>query len=67
MSAARKYVYLYTGGAAVPKDVTHVRVDESVTIISDRAFMDCQIIFSAMVTIYHIGRVDNTHLLSEGF
>jgi hypothetical protein len=41
MSAARKYVYLYTGGAAVPKDVTHVRVDESVTIISDRAFMDC--------------------------
>ena len=37
----RNSVYLYTGGNAVPKDVTHVRVDESVTIIPDVAFMHC--------------------------
>ena len=35
-------VYIYNGVDEVPEDVTHVRVDPSVTVIPDRAFRDRQ-------------------------
>ena len=34
-------VYVYNGVDEVPEDVTHVRVDPSVTIIPEYAFLDC--------------------------
>ena len=34
----REEVYIYNGVDRVPRDVTHVRVDQSVTVIPDRAF-----------------------------
>ena len=36
----RLYVYIYNGVDEVPMNVTHVRVDPTVTIIPDSAFED---------------------------
>ena len=35
-------VYIYNGADEVPNDVTHVRVDPSVTVIPERAFENCK-------------------------
>jgi len=42
MSGDVSSIYIYNGEDGVPEDVTHVRVDSSVTIIPEEAFKTCR-------------------------
>lgn len=42
-------VFLYNGSGKVPRDVTHVRVDSSVTEIPDKAFQFCRGVVSVQL------------------